>query len=270
MSPTAVPYRGPTIKALLVDDERPARVRMRQLLEPYGHVVVTGEAKNVDEAVAAITEHRPDVIFLDVQMKPKSGFELLPRLSAEAGPIHVVFVTAHDTYAVKAFEENALDYLTKPVLAERLAKSIERLGTAMTQQPAPPPAGCAGDENSAPLEPMDFVVLKTSSRQWMIRAGAIRAVEAQGYASIVWLEGDESVWISRRFSSWEKQLPAEMFLRVSRGLLVNLTLVVRLEVVTKNSSLLFLDGRSLPIELSRLETARVKKSLGQHQSGDLA
>lgn len=263
MNATAVPRRGPTITALLVDDERLARVRMRQLLEPHDNVVVTGEAASVDEAVAAIAEHRPDVIFLDVQMKPKSGFDLLAKLPEEAGPIHVVFVTAHDTYAVRAFEENTLDYLTKPVLAERLAKSIERLGAAMAQQPAPPPAGSAGHQDSVVLEPMDYVLLRTKSQQRMIRAGSIRTVEAREHATVVGLEEDESVWIGRRFASWEKQLPTGMFLRVSRGLLVNLTLAVRCEAVGKNSSLLFLDGRSLPIELSRLETARVKKALGQ-------
>lgn len=236
---------------------------MRQLLEPHDHVVVSGEAASVDEAVAAIAEHRPDVIFLDVQMKPKSGFELLARLPEEAGPIHVVFVTAHDTYAVRAFEENALDYLTKPVLAERLAKSIARLGAAMTHQPAPPPWASAANRGSAVLEPMDYVLLRTQSQRRMIRAGSIRMVEARGHATVVGLEGDESVVIGRRFASWEKQLPTGMFLRVSRGLLVNLTLVVRCEADGKKSSLLFLDGRSLPIELSRLETARVKKALGQ-------
>jgi two-component system LytT family response regulator len=126
MNTATRPPTGTMITALIVDDERPARARIRQLLLAHRTVVVTGEAGDVDEAVAVIGEQRPDVIFLDIHMKPRSGFDLLAELPHAGEPIHVVFVTAFDEYAVRAFEANALDYLTKPVRAERLGRSIDR------------------------------------------------------------------------------------------------------------------------------------------------
>ena len=105
MNSTLPPPTGPMITALIVDDERPARARIRQLLLAHRTVVVIGEAGSVDQAVAAIGEHRPDVIFLDIHMKPKSGFELLAELPHAGAPIHVIFVTAFDEYAAESAAE---------------------------------------------------------------------------------------------------------------------------------------------------------------------
>lgn len=118
------------IRALIVDDEMHAREELRLLLEETGEVEVVGSCANALEAVKAINRLRPQVLFLDIQMPLIGGFELLSMIDEEIMP-HVVFVTAYDEYALKAFEEKTLDYLLKPVAAERLKKSLEKLRTVL-------------------------------------------------------------------------------------------------------------------------------------------
>lgn len=124
------------MRALIVDDEPGARAELRALLEQVGGIEIAGECPNAVEALQAVQRERPDVLFLDVQMPVVNGFELLAMLDDEVLPL-VVFVTAHDEFAVRAFEESAVDYLLKPVTRERLAKSIEKL--ARRRGPAPRP-----------------------------------------------------------------------------------------------------------------------------------
>ena len=123
------------IRALLVDDEPHAREELAALLRETGRVEVVGSCGNAVEAIPALRRERPDVLFLDVQMPAVTGFELLAMLDPEETP-RVVFVTAHDEFAVRAFEENAADYLLKPVERERLARTVERLARPSASRPA--------------------------------------------------------------------------------------------------------------------------------------
>ena len=261
MSPATPPPTGPMITALIVDDERPARARIRQLLLAHRTVVVTGEAGDVDEAVAAIGEHRPDVIFLDIHMKPRSGFELLAELPPAGAPIHIIFVTAFDDYAIRAFEDNALDYLTKPVRAERLGRSIDRLSRLMAQSRGAPPPALAAEHDPAALVPLDIVVLKDGRQTRMVRAGSIRSVQVRGHLCVLRLEGGEAFEMHGTISGWATRLPAELFVRLSRGLLVNRSLVAGLTALDRNRSHLFLEGYPKPLVISRLEAARLRKSV---------
>lgn len=261
MRPTAPPPTEPMITALIVDDERPARARIRQLLLAHRTVVVTGEAGGVDEAVAAIGEHRPDVIFLDIHMKPKTGFELLTQLPQTGAPIHVIFVTAFDEYAVKAFEENALDYLTKPVRAERLSRSIDRLNRLLSKPEEALPPARSTEQSRTPFAPLDIVLLKDGRITRMVRAASIRYVQARGHMSLLRLEGGEALQIHGSITGWAKRLPTEFFVRVSRGLLINRSLVTGVEAIDRNRSQVFLEGCQNPLAISRLETSRLRKSL---------
>lgn len=260
MNSTLPPPTRPMITALIVDDERPARARIRQLLLAHRTVVVIGEAGSVDQAVAAIGEHRPDVIFLDIQMKPKSGFELLAELPHSGAPIHVIFVTAFDEYAIRAFEENALDYLTKPVRAERLSRSIDRLSRLLAK-PEEAPLPERSSEQLTPLAPLDIVLLKDGRLTRTVQAGSILAVEAKGHMSIMRLADGQAFEVHHTISAWAKRLPAELFVRVSRGLLINRSAVTTIEAVDRNRSRVFLDGCRTPLMLSRLETSRLRRSL---------
>jgi two-component system LytT family response regulator len=261
MKPALPPPAGPLITALIVDDERPARARIRQLLLAHPAVVVTGEARSVDEAVAAIGEHRPDVIFLDIHMKPKSGFELLSALPQAGAPVHVIFVTAFDEFAVRAFEENALDYLTKPVRAERLRRSIDRLNRLLSKPDISSPPNRTSEHDLTPLAPLDLVLLKDGRMTRMVRAASIRYVKARGHMCLFRFEGGEAIEMHCTIAAWTERLPAELFVRASRGLLINRSLVTGIATIDRNSSQVFLDGCPQPLVISRLETSRLRKSL---------
>jgi two-component system LytT family response regulator len=251
------------IKTLIVDDESPARKRMRQLLLAHPEILVIGEASDVDEGLELERKHRPDLIFLDVQMKPENGFALLNKLPQRDRPPAIVFVTAHDQYAVKAFEHEALDYLTKPVFAERLARSIQRLKPRGTpnapRRPAAPQTGSA--EPAATLAPQDLVLLKDGERSHMAKVVDIRVVEATGHFTRIALEGSQFFVVHRPISYWETRLPKLLFQRISRSLLINRSQVLSFKTVTDNRTHAFLKGLTKPVELSRLEAYRLRHFL---------
>ncbi len=251
------------IKTLIVDDESPARKRMKQLLLAHPEIVVIGEASDVDEGLELECRHRPDLIFLDVQMKPEDGFALLHKLPPRDRPPAIIFVTAHDQYAVKAFEFEALDYLTKPVVAERLAKAIQRLKTRGTPPAPPRPAApqTKSGESGAPLTPQDLVLLKEGERTHMARVVDIRVVEADGHFTRIALEGSQFFMVHRPISYWETRLPELLFQRISRSLLINRSQVLSFKTVTDNRTHAFLKGLTKPVELSRLEAYRLRRFL---------
>ncbi|MBN8708971.1 MAG: hypothetical protein BGO12_05850 [Verrucomicrobia bacterium 61-8] len=201
-----------TIKTLLVDDERPARRWLARLLRAHADVEIAGEAGTVEEAARVAAGVQPDVVFLDVQMPPANGFELLPHLPPGA---RVVFVTAHDAYAVRAFQTNALDYLLKPVHPERLEETLRRL---RLQQPAP--AVSADPPQSLGLD--DITPLRDGRLLRMVRVGDIAAIEAEGAYTRVRICGQPPVVMLRRVREWEDVLPDPPFFRVERSLIVNL------------------------------------------------
>src|SRR6267378_1708644 len=161
------------MKALIIDDERLARSEVRRLLSEFSWISVIGEAENADEALTKINELQPDLLFLDVQMPGKTGFELLESIRGE--PPHVIFTTAYDEFALRAFEVNALDYLVKPITPERLALALSRV------REAGPPA-----VSDTPLRSSDHVLVRDGSRCWFIALHRIR------------LRGGEECEVSRR------------------------------------------------------------------------
>jgi len=252
LTPPDVPMR-----ALIVDDESPARRRLAALLKAHPEVEIVGQAAGVDEAVVELESKHPDVIFLDIQMKPKTGFELLKFLPPWPGPIEVVFVTAFDTYALKAFEAHALDYLTKPVRAARLRQTIQRLQAILSVRPKGTRA-TASPEDASPLVVDDLVVLKDSRQRLIVRVGDICAIQAEGHYTRIALLHGGSFLKHRPFSYWEKRLPAPPFIRLSRSLLVNANLITRIVAHDRNRSDVFFTATAAPLTLSRLETARIR------------
>lgn len=246
------------IRALIVDDESPARRRLAALLKAHPEVEIVGEAAGVDEAVAEAEAKRPDVIFLDIQMKPKTGFELLPLLPESPKPIEVVFVTAYDAYALKAFDAHALDYLTKPVRAARLQQTIQRLKRVLSVGPkeAEP---TASPEDPLPLVADDLVILKDSQQRLIVRVGDICAIQAEGHYTRIMLPQGESFLKHRPFSYWEKRLPAPPFVRLSRSLLANTDLITRISSQGRNKSEMFFKTTAAPLALSRLEAGRIRR-----------
>lgn len=221
------------MEAMIVDDERLARKDLRAVLEKFPQVKVIGEAANVAEALELLEKLRPQVIFLDVEMPEANGFVLLEQL--ETVP-HVIFTTAYDEYAIRAFEVNALDYLLKPVTEKRLAESLDRLETA-----------------SAPTSPSTYlnvhekIFVKDGERCWFVPLSDVRLLEAAGnYIRLCF--GKHAPLLARSLQSLEPRLDPKYFFRASRKHIVNLDHVEQITVL--DNSLLELqltDGSRIPL-----------------------
>jgi len=245
-------------RALLVDDEPLARIHLASRLKAHPEIEIVGEAKDVPAAFSLVESARPDVIFLDIQMPKKTGFALLPKLQAIDPQPAVVFVTAFDEYAIRAFEANSLDYLTKPVSAKRLAKTVLRLSNQQgSERGAPPPA----KESGKKLEAEDLVLLREKSLTMMVKASEVAAIESQGDYTRIHLNDGKHLMMKQTLSLWESQLPLDLFVRISRSLLVNKKSVARMERKNILRWDLYLEGTKEPMTLSNLESKRLREVL---------
>jgi two-component system LytT family response regulator len=218
-----MPYR-----ALLLDDERLARKQLRSLLAEFQQIAIVAEAASVPEGLRALETHRPDVVFLDIQMPAQSGFAFLEKAQQ---PFSTIFVTAHDRFAVRAFEVNGLDYLLKPVESERLAKAIGRL----SQRNEPPPVG-------APLEASDYLFVTSGTAARFIQIKRIQCVSAAGPYSEVFADDGSKWMLLRSMKEWQARLPRTQFVRIHRSTLVNLDFVERIEPLPNYSYRVLLKG----------------------------
>lgn len=244
----------PALRTLVVDDERLARKALRSLLAEHPEIVVVGEAANIPEAAALAALERPHLVLLDVQMPPATGFDLLPLLPSPAPA--VVFTTAHDAFAVRAFEVSAVDYLLKPISPERLADALERVRSG--RHSASPFATTA----PAALSGSDMLILQAGDRIRRVVLADIAAVVAEGHYTRVYLAKEPPMFIQRGISSWAAQLPAPGFLRVDRSLIVNLSRVLALDSHSRDEAQLTLAAAGAPLVLGRVASARLRASLG--------
>jgi two-component system LytT family response regulator len=238
--------------AVIVDDERLARFELRTLLEEtYAEQVhVVGEAASVADAARLVHATDADVVFLDIQLAGETGMDLLPLLGVD---VDVVFVTAYDEYTLRAFEVNALDYLLKPVLPERLAVTVNRLAAAQ-QQPAP-------THKAVTYE--DRLFLRLGPERAFVRVRDIVAIEAEGDGSTLRL----APHLTRKPSAkslreWEERLPDRHFVRIHRSAIVNLDYVDRLEPWSHASQHVYLRGLPEPLTMSRRFGARLRDRFG--------
>ena len=246
------------LRAIVVDDEKLARIHLASRLKAHPEIEIVGEADDVPSAFALVESARPDVIFLDIQMPKKKGFALLPKLEAINPQPAVVFVTAFDEYAIRAFEANALDYLTKPVSAGRLAKTMLRLNK---QQVAETGGSHSSTESEKRLEAEDLVLLREKSLAMMVKVGEISAIESQGDYTRIFLNEGKILMMKKSLLLWERQLPPELFAKVGRSRLVNRKSVAKLERKNLLSWDLHLQGNKEPIALSNLESKRLREML---------
>jgi two-component system LytT family response regulator len=238
-----MPYR-----ALLVDDERLARKQLRALLAEFPQIEIVAEAAAVPEALAATENYRPDVVFLDIQMPGASGFDFLE--SAE-GPFATIFVTAHDRFALRAFDVNGLDYLLKPVECERLAQAIHRLSTRFEPTGTTLPS----------LENSDYLFLNSSSSARFIQIKRIQYVQAAGPYSEIFID-DGSKWMMlRSIKEWQARLPQTQFVRIHRSTVVNLDFVDRIEQLPNYSYRVSLKDKKCQLLMSRRSALFLKERL---------
>jgi len=236
-----------TIRTVIVDDERLARDNLRYLLRSHPEVIVVGEASGCAQARELLRTLDPDVLLLDIQLRGESGFELLRDLGDQP---RVIFVTAHDEYAVRAFEVNVVDYLLKPVEPERLAKAIARI------------KGKGGSAPSLGLRYRydDCVFLNTGRQTFLVAIANIAAVTGDGnYTHVQDVLGRDHM-VRVTMSQWQERLPEDAFITLSRSLLVNRHHIAQWEVRGREADLL-LTGIASPFHLGRAAVAHLRQAV---------
>jgi two-component system LytT family response regulator len=240
------------MRAIIIDDERLARAELRKLLQDFPEVEVVDEAANAEEGISKIEAQNPDLIFLDIQMPGKTGFDMLASL--ERSP-NVIFTTAYDEYALKAFEVNALDYLLKPVEPKRLADAIQKLHFVESKEPV----GNGEHTNRSLLAENDQVFVKDGERCWFVRLSDIRLFESVGnYAKVFF--GNNKPLILKSLNALEERLDEKTFFRANRKHIVNLRMIDKIEPYFNGGLLLELKGGE-KIEVSRRQTVKFKEMM---------
>ncbi len=240
------------MRAIIIDDERLARTELKKLLQDYPEVEVVDEAANAEEGVAKIESQHPDLVFLDIQMPGRTGFDMLSQL--EKSP-QVIFTTAYDEFALKAFEVNALDYLLKPIEPKRLADAIQKLNAAEIREPRTEVAGT----NNSLLTESDQVFVKDGERCWFVKLSDIRLFESVGnYAKVFF--GPNKPLILKSLNALEERLDEKTFFRANRKHIVNLRMIEKIEPYFNGGLLLELKGGE-KIEVSRRQTVKFKEMM---------
>jgi len=233
------------MKALIIDDERLARKELTTLLEAHPSIEIVGEAMNADEAEKLIEELNPDLLFLDIQMPGRTGFQLLESL--DSAPM-VVFTTAYDQHAIKAFEVNALDYLLKPIIAERLSEAVHKV---MEKERVK--AGRSGEKKLG-LE--DQVFVKDGERCWFVTLANVRMFESDGNYIKVYFDTNRPM-IHKSLNALDEKLDERAFFRASRKHIVNLSWVEGIEPWFNGGLMVKLRGGD-KVEVSRRQAAKFK------------
>jgi two-component system LytT family response regulator len=242
------------VGALIVDDEDLARHVLRELLQAHPEIRILAECANGFEAVKAIAEHKPDLVFLDIQMPKLTGFDVLELIETD---IAVVFVTAYDQYAMRAFEVHAVDYLLKPIGRERFEEALGRARKRIGEKK--PPALELAAAARAPQQFLERMVVRDGTRVTLIPVAKLDYVEAQDDYVALASQGKKHLK-QQTIASVEAGLDPERFVRIHRSYIVNFERVVRIEPYGKDSRLAILaDGSRLPV--SRAGYARLKSLL---------
>lgn len=235
------------MKALVIDDERLARKELISLLSNYPNIEIIGEAINADDAQEKIAELKPELLFLDIQMPGRNGFELLESLDLVP---KVIFTTAYDEYALKAFEVNALDYLLKPIRKERLDECIQKVEDEEKADKSEAPA------TEYKLKLNDHVFVKDGDKCWFVRLSDVRLFESDGNYIKVYFDTFKPM-IHKSLNALDKKLDDRSFFRASRKHIVNLSWVESIEPWFNGGLLVKMKGGE-KVEVSRRQASKFK------------
>ena len=232
-------------RAVVVDDERLARLELCSLLAQDPSVVVVGEAASVVDAQAIIEREQPDLVFLDIQLGDETGFTLLERTQVSG---EIIFVTAYDEHAVRAFEVNAADYLLKPVHPDRLRDTLRRLDDGPADRPP-----------ETLLDAEDRLFVRVNERWRFLKVATIWSIEAAGDYTRVRTADGEAVLLHKSLQEWESRLPNKQFTRIHRSTIVNLDAVERVEEWSRHTFRVYVKGFTEPYPMSRRYAARLRQ-----------
>ena len=238
-------------RAIIIDDERLARNELKKLLLEFPDVEVIDEAANAAEGIEKIDALSPDLIFLDIQMPGKTGFDMLTEL--DKAP-HVIFTTAYDEYALKAFDVNALDYLMKPIEPKRLADALQKLQLAEEKEMAANQAF-----NRGMLTENDQVFVKDGERCWFVKLSDVRLFESVGNYAKVFFAGNKPL-ILKSLNALEERLDEKIFFRANRKYIVNMRMIEKIEPYFNGGLLLEIKGGE-KVEVSRRQAVKFKEMM---------
>lgn len=233
------------LKAIIIDDERLARKELRSLLAEFTGISIIGEAENLTEAINLIQTEKPDVVFLDIQLSNENGFDLLERIEKD---FKLIFVTAFDEFAIRAFEINALDYLLKPVNPERLSKTLERLLDTEEKREC----------NWRKLEYEDRLFLELGERSRFLKISSIKCICADGDYTQVFTDEGKNHLVTKSLREWEERLPEKHFVRIHRSTVINLEYIEKVETWFSRSYQIYLREMKEPLTVSRRYAAHLK------------
>jgi len=237
------------MRAVIADDERLARQELKSMLATYPGIEIVGECADAKSAIETINSVRPDVVFLDIQMPGKNGFEVLEEVTFVP---EVIFVTAHDEFALKAFEVNALDYLLKPVQGARLSDAIKKVGDRLRDRETAP-------EKTNVLGENDQVFVKDGEKCWFVKLGDVRLFESEGnYVRLFF--GTSRPLILRSLNYLDERLNHKTFFRASRKHIINLQWVDNIESWFNGGLLVKLKGGET-VEISRRQAVKLKEMM---------
>lgn len=243
------------MKALIVDDERLARNELKRLLENFPKINIVGEAANADEAVILIDQLHPDLLFLDIQMPGRTGFDLLSDL--EGYVPEVIFTTAYDEYAIKAFEFNALDYLLKPIELHRLSEAVQKVEEEFDRQKQ---LTETLKDNTTILSENDQVFVKDGEKCWFVRLGNVRLFESMGNYVRLYFD-DQKPLVLKSLNALEDRLDSKIFFRANRKHIINLKYIQKIEPWFSGGLQVTLKESGDKIEISRRQAIRFKELL---------
>ena len=236
------------IQALIVDDEPLARKDLISILSEFNQIQIIGEADSINTAKEQIAIHTPDLIFLDIQMPGESGFDLLEFIAPKT---EIIFVTAFDEYAFRAFEVNALDYLLKPVDGERIKQAIDRIYKSSQNQ----------QKSNEKLNFDDCLFLKLNNSYDFLRINTILTISAADDYSEIYTNDGNKTLVFKKMQEWDDRLPEQHFCRIHRSTIVNISKIVKIEPWYNQSYHIHINGISEPLTMSRRYFKKIKKML---------
>jgi two-component system LytT family response regulator len=227
------------INVIIIDDERPARKELTFLLKDFPEIVIQGEADSITKAIELIATQKPDLVFLDIQLSGENGFDLLKKIPID---FKVIFVTAYDEFAIKAFDVNASDYLLKPVDPKRLELALNRIIDVPTNTP------CA--ENKFEYDDSMYVKQNNCTARFIEIKSIIAITSVGNHSKLETLDGNSYV-ILKTLKCWEAELPETFFSRIHRSTIVNIKHIININNYSKSHHQVYMKGIEDPFEVSR-------------------
>jgi len=234
-------------KTIIVDDEYWARMTLRHKLEEIPEIEIIGEAGSVAEAVDRLSKNSPDVLFLDIQLTDGTGFDVLNKVDYKG---KVIFVTAFDAYAIRAFEINALDYIMKPISDRRLKEAVDRINMEIVP---------GENMRNVRLNSDDRLMVSHRNFIHFIRVADIIIISAAKDYSTVRTKDEKEYLVSKTMNEWEERLPEELFCRIHRSYIVNFEHIEMTKKLSSNSADVYIHGIDQPFRVSRSYYHRIKE-----------